>query len=85
MTPRRVEPSTDFIIKTLRESALYITLALKYLSGKDLESLFGGKEVFENILQYEEKKYPVEALRLASAYLLINQILFYHILSRRQL
>ena len=84
LTPRRVEPSTDFIIKTLRESALYITLALKYLSGKDLESLFGGKEVFENILQYEEKKYPVEALRLASAYLLINQILFYHILSRRQ-
>lgn len=81
--PKYVEPSTDYIIKALRDSAIQITLTLKYLSGKDLETLFGGREVFENILQYEEGKYPIEALRLASAYLLINQILFYHVLSRR--
>ena len=81
--PKYIEPSTDYIIKALRDSAIHITLTLKYLSGKDLETLFGGKEVFENILQYEEEKYPIEALRLASAYLLINQILFYHVLSRR--
>ena len=83
LTPKYVEPSTDWIIKALRDAALSITLTLRYLSGKDLESLFGGKEVFKNILQYEEEKYPVEALRLASAYLLINQLLFYHVLSRR--
>lgn len=81
--PRYVEPNMDYIIRALRESAQYITNTLRYLSGKELEALFGGKEVFENILQYEEEKYPIEALRLASAYLLINQLLFYHILSRR--
>jgi hypothetical protein len=81
--PEYVEPSTDYIIKALRDSAMYITMTLKYLSGRELEELFGGKEVFKNILQYEEEKYPVETLRLASAYILINQLLFYHVLSRR--
>jgi len=79
--PEYVEPSTEYIIRTLQSAATYITSTLRYLTGKELEDLFGGKEVFGNILQYEEKKYPVEALRLASAYLLINQILFYHVLS----
>jgi len=55
------------------------------LSGEELEDIFGGKEVFKNILQYEEQKYPVETLRLASAYLLGNQLLFYHVLSRKML
>lgn len=82
--PEYVEPSTDYIIKALRDSAMYITLTLKYLSGEELEDIFGGKEVFKNILQYEEQKYPIESLRLASAYLLINQLLFYHVLSRRK-
>lgn len=81
--PEYVEPSTDYIIKALRDSATYITLTLKYLSGKELEDIFGGEEVFKNILSYDEQKYPLESLRLASAYLLINQLLFYHVLSRR--
>jgi type I restriction-modification system DNA methylase subunit len=81
--PEYVEPSTDYIIKALREAAMYITLTLKYLSGKELEDLLGGREVFKNILQYEEEKYPIETLRLASAYILINQLLFYHVLLRR--
>jgi len=81
--PEYVEPSTNYIIKALRDSAEYITVALKYLSGRELEDVFGGKEVFKNILQYEERKYPVETLKLASAYLLVNQLLFYHVLSRR--
>jgi len=79
--PEYVEPSTEYIIRTLQNAAAYITATLRYLTGKELEDLFGGKEVFRTILQYEEEKYPVEALRLASAYLLINQILFYHVLS----
>ena len=81
--PEYVEPSTDYIIKALRDSAIYITSTLRYLSGKELEDIFGGKEVFRNILQYDEQRYPLESLRLASAYLLINQLLFYHVLSRR--
>lgn len=79
--PEYVEPSTDYIIKALRDAAISITLTLRYLSGKELEALFSGKDVFESILQYEKREYPVEALRLASAYLLINQLLFYHVLS----
>jgi len=81
--PEYVEPSTEYIIRTLQNAATYITATMRYLTGKEIEDLFGGKEVFGNILQYEEEKYPVEALRLASAYLLINQILFYHVLSAR--
>ena len=81
--PEYVEPSTDYIIKALRDSAVYITSALRYLSGKEIEEIFGGKEVFKNILQYEEQRYPLESLRLASAYLLINQLLFYQVLSKR--
>ncbi|RLE85198.1 MAG: hypothetical protein DRJ41_01675 [Thermoprotei archaeon] len=82
--PEYVEPSLDFIIMSLREAANYITTAMKYLTGRDLEELFGGRDVFRDILQYEERKYPVESLRLASAYLLVNQLLFYHVLSRRR-
>jgi len=82
--PEYVEPSIEWIIRSLREAAEHITYGLKHLAGNQLEEIFGGKHVFKNILQYEkEEKYPVEELRLGSAYLLVNQILFYHVLSRR--
>lgn len=81
--PEYVEPSIDYMIKILRESAIYIATGLRHLRGKQLEDLFGGKQVFENILQYEEKKYPEESLRLASGYILVNQLLFYHVLSKK--
>ncbi|MEM2099958.1 MAG: N-6 DNA methylase [Thermoproteota archaeon] len=80
--PKRVEPSIDYIMKSLRESVLYIQNGLRHLKGYELEVFFGGKDVFKNILQYEEGKYPVEELRSAAAYLLLNQILFYQVLSR---
>jgi hypothetical protein len=35
-------------------------------------------------LEYEEGKYPTEEMKVAVAYLLINQILFYHVLSRKK-
>mgnify|MGYP001088128003 CR=1 FL=1 len=80
--PKYVEPSIDYIIKSLRDSAIYILNGLRHLSGSDLEGFFGGKDVFKNVLQYEEGTYPVEELRCAIAYLLVNQLLFYHVLSR---
>ncbi|MGC8832239.1 MAG: Eco57I restriction-modification methylase domain-containing protein [Thermoproteota archaeon] len=80
--PKRVEPSIEYIMKSLRESVLYILNGLRHLKGYELEVFFGGKDVFKNILQYEEGKYPVEELRSAAAYLLLNQILFYQVLSR---
>jgi hypothetical protein len=83
LTPTKpVEPSIDFIIKSLRESAMYLLSGLKHLAGADLEGFFGGHGVFENVLQYEEGEYPVEELRSAAAYILVNQLLFYHTLSR---
>jgi len=33
-------------------------------------------------LQYEEGRYPLEEMRLAATYLLVNQLLFYHVLTR---
>ncbi len=80
--PKRVEPSIEYIMKSLRESVLYILNGLRHLKGYELEVFFGGKDVFKNILQYEEGKYPVEELRSAAAYLLLNQVLFYQVLSR---
>ena len=79
---RPVEPDIGFIIKSLREAATYIRNGLKYMRASELESFFGGREVFENILQYEQKKYPIEDLRSAAAFILVNQLLFYQILSK---
>jgi type I restriction-modification system DNA methylase subunit len=80
--PKYVEPSIDYIIKSLRESAMYIVNGLRHLASSQLEGFFGGKDVFKNILQYEEGKYPAEELKFAAAYLLVNQLLFYHVISR---
>jgi hypothetical protein len=41
--------------------------------------MFGGKNVFENILQYGEN--PVHEMMHAAAYILIDHIVFYHILN----
>ena len=75
--PEKIQPSIDYMIKSLRDSALYILTGLKHLSDEDLVGFFGGKDVFRNILQYEESKFPVEELRVGAAYLLVNQLLFY--------
>lgn len=82
--PEYVEPSIEWIIKSLREAAEYVTSGLRHLPSSQMEDIFGGEHVFKNILKYKEKeKYPIGELRLASAYLLVNQILFYHVLSRK--
>ena len=80
-----VEIDTSFAIKVLTEAVEYLTTNVKVLKDKDLEDIFGGRTVFENILQYEEGRYPLEELRQATTYLLTNQIIFYHILSKMDL
>jgi type I restriction-modification system DNA methylase subunit len=77
-----VEADTGFAIRVLRDAVDYITASVRQLRGKELEDIFGGRGVFENILQYEEGKYPLEEMRHAATYLLVNQLLFYHVLSR---
>ncbi len=80
--PERVEPSVPDIIKTLRSAAIHLVSALTNLTEDQLGDLFGGEEVFENILQYQERKYPIDSLRSAAAYILVTQLLFYHVLSK---
>lgn len=82
LEPIEIEPNIPFIIKSLRKSSKVLIRGLKKMAGNQFEGIFGGKNVFENILQYEEHMYPIEEMRLAISYLLINQIIFYHILSK---
>jgi len=82
--PVYLEPNVEYMIKTLRDATSYIVNGLRHLAGGQLEDIFGGKDVFKNILQYEEREYPVEDMRIAAAYLLLNQLLFYHVLSRHK-
>ncbi len=81
--PEYLSPSIDFVIELLRQAAEHLTSGLRQIAGEDLEELFGGRHVFQNILEFEEGTLPEEELRLATAYLLVNQLLFYHVLSRR--
>ena len=82
LKPLVVEADTGFAIRILRDAVDYITASVKQLQSRELEDIFGGKSVFENVLQYEEGRYPLEEMRRAVAYLLINQLLFYHVLTR---
>jgi len=81
LKPLAVEADTGFAIKVLTEAVDAITLSVKSLRSKDLEEIFGGRTVFENVLQYEEGHYPLDEMRQAATYLLVNQIIFYHVLS----
>ena len=82
LKPLAVEVDTGFAIKVLTEAVESMALSARSLKTKDLEEILGGKSVFENILQYEEGHYPLEEMRQAATYLLVNQIVFYHVLSR---
>ena len=82
LRPLVVEADTNFAIKVLTEAVQSINASVRMLREEELEDIFGGKTVFENILQYEEGRYPLDEMRQAATYLLVNQIIFYHVLSR---
>jgi hypothetical protein len=79
--PEIIEPDVTSSIKILRNAAQYLTLSLAGLTSEELADIFGGESVFSNILQYEKEEYPVSTMRYAAAYLLLNQIMFYTVLS----
>ena len=81
--PEIVRVDVDFLIGMLQSNVGSLSTLMTHLKVSDLERMFGGRSVFENILQYEQNKYPIIHMRRAAAYLLENQILFYHILSTR--
>src|SRR4030066_2077963 len=78
----QVEIKTANIISIIRKAVEYISAAIAGVTEQNLDEIFGGKSVFDNILQYEEKSYPLKEMRKGAAYLLVNQILFYHLLSK---
>ncbi|MEM0136544.1 MAG: N-6 DNA methylase [Thermoplasmatales archaeon] len=80
--PIMAEPDTELTIKTLREIVTNITSQMGKVSTRDIENVFGGKSVFENILEYEQDNLPVDQMRRAAAFLLVNQLLFYRLLSK---
>jgi hypothetical protein len=76
------EVKTGRVISILQDAVDYISATLAGITEESLDDIFGGKSVFENILQFEEKRYPLKEMRKGAAYLLLNQILFYHLLSK---
>jgi type I restriction-modification system DNA methylase subunit len=76
------EVKTSEVIALIRNSVDYISSSLAGVNEENIDAIFGGKSVFENILQYESKQYPLKEMRKGAAYLLVNQILFYHLLSK---
>lgn len=77
-----VEIKTAKVISIIQKTVDYISATLAGITEKSLDEIFGGKSVFDNILQFEEKKYPLKEMRKGAAYLLVNQILFYYLLSK---
>jgi hypothetical protein len=77
------EPLLDEAGRMLRWGADDLAGSLKGVTLQELEILFGGHNFFESLLKPRlkgEKK--AEALRLGAAYLFINQLLFYVLLSQ---
>jgi len=83
--PVAVELNTRDAIKLLREAVLGLSEAFAKLEAKDVEEIFGGRLFFETMLGIkEEKEIPIQHLRDAASYLLVNQILFYQILAKEK-
>jgi type I restriction-modification system DNA methylase subunit len=77
-----VETKTAKVISIIQKAVDYVSATLVGVTEQSIDEIFGGKSVFDNILQFEEKKYPLKEMRKGAAYLLVNQILFYHLLSK---
>jgi type I restriction-modification system DNA methylase subunit len=77
-----VETKTPKVISIIQKAVDCVSATLVGVTEQNIDEIFGGKSVFDNILQFEEKKYPLKEMRKGAAYLLVNQLLFYHLLSR---
>ena len=78
----KLEGSADAAKRLLFLAADTLAGTIQNVSDKDLESIFGGHDFFKSVLQAkltsEEKK---QALRMGPAFLFVNQIFFYLLLS----
>ncbi len=82
--PKETTPDTNFVVNVLSESVSQLSLKMRGLSIKQFEDIFGGRLVFDNILEIKPNKLPLEDLRRAASYLFVNQVLFYGVLSEAE-
>jgi len=80
--PTVLEPDLDFVIRVLSGAVSQLTHHMRGIAEKDLEDIFGGRPVFQNILEVGPGRLSLESLRRAAAYLLVNQLIFYGVLTR---
>lgn len=77
------EINTGHAIRLLHQAVDAIHYAFTKLDIAEIDEIFGGKTFFESVLGYEEEdNVPKQHLRMAAAYLLVNQIMFYEVLAR---
>jgi hypothetical protein len=80
---KRSEPVLEEARRLLTWGAEDVAHALRGVRLLDLETIFGGHDFFEALLKPRLKgEKREEALRLGAAYLFVNQVLFYVLLSR---
>jgi type I restriction-modification system DNA methylase subunit len=78
-----IENSVNAAIRVLRSGVLEFSGAIGRIPLKEFEALFGGADFFQSVVGYDTTKENQESvLRSAAAYLFVNQILFYEILSK---
>lgn len=78
-----MEPTEMAAIRVLRTGVVELSVSLGTVPAEEFESLFGGRNFFESSLGFAETKTEkARILRTAAAYLFVNQVLFYQILSR---
>ena len=79
---RRQEPVLDEARRLLRWGADDLATTLKGVGLTELEMIFGGHDFFQSLLRPRLKgEKRTSALRLGAAYLFVNQVLFYVLLS----
>jgi len=77
------EINTGHAIRLLHQAVDTIHYAFTKLEIDEIDEIFGGKTFFETVLGYEEEdRVPKQHLRVAAAYVLVNQIMFYQVLAR---
>lgn len=77
------DPIETAAARVLGQAVREIATALRGVSNERLKAIFGGRDFFDSVLSFElrTEEERTEALRTAAGYLLVNQALFYEILS----
>jgi len=77
-----VHVNTHKVIDILNQNVALINQSMQGVEASEIEDIFGGRDFFSTVLDYKQESHISDAaLKNAASYLLLNQILFYQILS----